>query len=276
MSTVLAAPSTMSSASSLPTIGACWKPWPLKPLARTSPGSSGARPEDRMAVGRHLVQADPAPGDRGVGQRRERPDGRRQEILGDEPLVDPGLERRPLGRVAHAHEDAARLAMEVEAGRRVDDERLAGRARRGTGAVTSTTRGIGSSGSSTPAVAASRPAHGPAASITVSVSIGPSVVSTRVKRSAVGHDRGRLDAGPQVGPGAAGDRGVAEGQPRRIGDPVRPGSTSHRSRRRRPARGRARRRPRGARRRTSTPRPRCISAAARNPAQAASPRTRNR
>ena len=34
MSTVVAAPSTISSASSLPTTGACWKPWPLKPFAR--------------------------------------------------------------------------------------------------------------------------------------------------------------------------------------------------------------------------------------------------
>jgi hypothetical protein len=34
MSTVVAAPPTISSASSLPTTGACWKPWPLKPFAR--------------------------------------------------------------------------------------------------------------------------------------------------------------------------------------------------------------------------------------------------
>ena len=91
----------------------------------------------------------------------------------------------------------------------------------GNGAVTSTTRGIGSSGSSTPAVAASRPAHGPAASIDglrVDGAVGRLDSGQPVRR---GHDRRRLDAGPQVGPGAARDGGVAKGQPRRIGDPVR-------------------------------------------------------
>ena len=112
MSTVRASPSTMSSATSLPTTGACWNPWPLNPFARNNP-STGDSADDRVTIGRHLVQARPHTRETRVFDRREHTHRGRQQLLFDESMVDVSAERRLLVATAHARQDAVAFLVEV-------------------------------------------------------------------------------------------------------------------------------------------------------------------
>src|ERR1019366_4216083 len=90
---------------------------------QVQPGETCHLADDWVTVGGHLVEAGPGVGERSLGEGRKYPHGRRQELLGDECLIDPGFEGRVLGWVAHAHQDAGALAVEVEARRGIDYQR---------------------------------------------------------------------------------------------------------------------------------------------------------
>ena len=88
------------------------------------------------------------------------------------------------------------------------------------GPVTRTCRGIGSSGRSTPAVAARTPAHGPAALTTTPASTGPSLVSHPQHSASVGPNALDRDAELDLGARAPREGGVPLGEPGGVGDPV--------------------------------------------------------
>ena len=90
----------------------------------------------------------------------------------------------------------------------------------GNAPVVTTMRGMGSSGRRIPAVAASVPAHGPAAFTTTGVEIEPSRVRTPVTAAAVRLDLDHLHAQSHVGAGTASERRVPLRQPGRVRDAV--------------------------------------------------------
>ena len=122
-------------------------------------------------------------------------------------------------RIAHPHQDATALAMEVERRQRVDHQGPAVRYAEER-ARDEDDPGIGSSGSAMPAVAARRPAHGPAASTTVDAAIRPAVVETPIDPIRVPFDRLDGDAGQQLRARTSCRGPIAQGQSRWIGDPV--------------------------------------------------------
>src|SRR5262245_30736541 len=79
---------------------------PAEPVRQVEARHARRLPDDRVAVGRHLVQADPRVFDRRLLDRREHADGRRQQLLGDEGLVGRGRERGALVRAPLPHQHA--------------------------------------------------------------------------------------------------------------------------------------------------------------------------
>ena len=123
---------------------------PAEPVRQQEPGEPGDGPDDRVAVGGHLVQADPAVGDRRLLERRQDPDRRRQE------LARRRTGRRPASRtsVAGPGRPCPSAPLRPRDGSRSSTPRpppaSGAPGAPANGPVTSTTRGTGSIGRPTP------------------------------------------------------------------------------------------------------------------------------
>ena len=221
MSTVRRGPSTTISASSLPTIGACWKPWPLNPFARRSPSRPGTRPMIGCRSGvisyrptqRWAIAASASAGRTRIAVGRSSSATNRSSTRVSNVGRSAGSPipiRTPLA-----------LAMEVEARGRVDHQGPSGRdARERSGHEDDP--GDGSSGRS---IAGGRRQQAGPRSGGVDrdrrLATRPSAVSTPTDRVTVRVDPGRPR--PRSGCSAPARRAavaIPEGQTRRVGDPV--------------------------------------------------------
>jgi len=78
------------------------------------------RPDNRIRVGRHLVEPGPRVGDRRIGQRGQPLDGDVDHLRQEVPL-DRRVERGRFVRIAHAEQETGAFAMKVERRVEVDD-----------------------------------------------------------------------------------------------------------------------------------------------------------
>ena len=127
MSTVRASPSTISSARSFHH-GRVLEPVSAEAVRQVEALDARRRPDDRGHPG---SSRRAPPTSSMLAPSGEHADGRRQQLLGDERLVGCRLERRPLVRAPHPHQDSPRPPGGRERGDRVDHQGAArGRRRR--------------------------------------------------------------------------------------------------------------------------------------------------
>ena len=163
MSTVVACPSVISSAMSLPRDGAVHEAVAAEARDDVEPVYLGHRAQDAGLVWRHLVEPGPPAHQRRVGQRGRPPHRPLDERLPEAP-VRLRLERRAFVTAPDAEQEARALAPQRDALMRIDDEgRGLGDALEGKWAVMNFERRSGLTGTSMPASRPTPPDQAPAA-----------------------------------------------------------------------------------------------------------------